>query len=104
MTFLSLITAALALSTTVSAHVQTRDEIIAEIATRERITAHSKRALDKCANSPAARALKQRAIARRAAKAVALREKRGIDTSKNQHLLTYPGIQDSCAMNREASP
>lgn len=82
MTILSLFSAALALSATVAAHAQTPDEILAEIDTRSRITAHSKRALDKCANSPAALALKERAIARRAAKADALRKKRGIKTSK----------------------
>lgn len=82
MAVLSFVTAALALSATVSAHAHTPEEIRAELETRERITVHSKRALDKCADSPAALALKERAVSRRAAKMDTLRQKRGIKASK----------------------
>lgn len=86
---LSLLAALLALSVPVLGHPKTPEGIRAALETRSRVTAHSKRALDRCADSPAALALKERAIARRAATADALREKRGLKTSTDA-LLLFP--------------
>ena len=55
------------------------EEIQAEIALRNIVAGHTRRALEKCSNSPAALALQNRALARRAAVAQAIREKRGLE-------------------------
>jgi len=79
MAIFSTLTAALALTLFIAGTAaHTEEQIKRELSLRQHVTSHSKRALDKCANSPAALALKQRAIARRAAKARAIREKRGL--------------------------
>ena len=68
---LTLALTALALVSSVLSHTggHSEKEIRAEIAVRNVVTAHSKRAIDKCANSPAALALRERALARRVAAA-----------------------------------
>jgi hypothetical protein len=82
MSILKTLTASLALAPLIGGALahgsHTAEEIAAEIALRDRIAAFSKRSLDKCSNSAASLALKERAIARRAATAQALREKRGL--------------------------
>ncbi|WYZ36668.1 hypothetical protein EsH8_II_000174 [Colletotrichum jinshuiense] len=83
MAFRSALVAALAISPLVAAHGQhTAEDIAAEIALRSEVTFHGRRALDACANSPAALALKQRALERRAATAQELREKRGLGAQR----------------------
>ncbi|KAH0602018.1 hypothetical protein MHUMG1_00897 [Metarhizium humberi] len=74
------LTAALAFSAVVYGHPETEEERQAQAATLRRIAAHSKRSLANCADSPAAIALKERAVARRAAWADELRVKRGLKT------------------------
>ncbi|KAM7189301.1 putative extracellular dioxygenase [Naviculisporaceae sp. PSN 640] len=59
-------------------------EIKAELYLRNIVTQHSKRALAKCANSPASQALRERAVARRSATAHELRQKRCL---QNEHIL-----------------
>ncbi|KAM4060095.1 dioxygenase [Hirsutella rhossiliensis] len=81
MTKLSTLAAVLALFAGVLGHPSTPEGIRAALETRSRVTAHSRRALEKCANDPEALALRDRAVARRAAKAHALRTKRGLDSS-----------------------
>ncbi|OLN92164.1 hypothetical protein CCHL11_01392 [Colletotrichum chlorophyti] len=82
----STIAAALAISPllgTIAAHgTHTAEEIAAELALRSLVTVHGKRALNACSSSPAAQALKQRALARRAETASRLRAQRGLDTQK----------------------
>jgi hypothetical protein len=79
---LSVLTAALALSASVHGHPETAEERKAQAAALRRIAAHSKRSMANCANSPAATALKERAIARRSAWADQLREQRGLMSRK----------------------
>ncbi|KAF6830103.1 hypothetical protein CPLU01_07518 [Colletotrichum plurivorum] len=82
----SALAAALAISPlfgTVAAHGNhSPEEIMAELALRSVVTTHGKRALDACSNSPAALALKERALARRAATARRLRAARGLEGQK----------------------
>jgi hypothetical protein len=87
MAILSVLTSVLALSpfiagTAAHAGGHSDEEIAAELALRRHVTAFSKRSLDRCSGSAAAVALKERAIARRAATARALREKRGLSGRK----------------------
>lgn len=84
---LSVLTTALALTATVLGHHETEEEQRIQAATLRRIAAHSKRTLANCAGSPAAIALKERAVARRAAWADELRTKRGLKTRK---MLSFP--------------
>ncbi|OAA41364.1 Intradiol ring-cleavage dioxygenase, core [Metarhizium rileyi] len=77
---LPFLTAALAFSATVYSHPETEEERLAQVATLNRIAAHSKRSLANCANSPDAMALRKRAVARRAAWADELRNKRGLQS------------------------
>ncbi|KHN98279.1 Intradiol ring-cleavage dioxygenase, core [Metarhizium album ARSEF 1941] len=72
--------AALAFSAVVYGHPETEEERSAQAATLRRIAAHAKRSLADCADSPAARALNERAVARRAAWADELRVKRGLQS------------------------
>ncbi|TDZ74649.1 hypothetical protein CTRI78_v000631 [Colletotrichum trifolii] len=86
MAFRSVLTAALAISPLLApaaAHGNhSPEEIAAELALRSHVTVHGKRALDACSNSPAALALKQRALERRAATAQRLRAARGLEAQK----------------------
>ncbi|KAK2593366.1 hypothetical protein QQS21_008941 [Conoideocrella luteorostrata] len=90
---LSTITAALALSVAVFGHPETAEEQRAQIATLRRIAAHSKRSLAKCADSPDAIKLRERAVARRAAWADKLRRQSGLKSHNerrgNQELGKY---------------
>lgn len=61
------------------------DVVKRQIAAREHLASHSKRALDNCANSPRSKQLKARSIARRAQVAQELRQKRGITASMYSH-------------------
>ena len=77
------LTLALAASTLVSSVLghavgHSDAEIQAEIAMRNVVTAHSKRAIDKCANSLAALALRERALARRVATAKEIRKRNNL--------------------------
>ncbi|KAK3386516.1 Intradiol ring-cleavage dioxygenase [Podospora didyma] len=69
-------------------------EIQAELHLRSIVASHSKRAIDKCANSEAAQALKERALARRAATAHAIRQKRDL---QNEHVHAR---RDSAALEK----
>ncbi|OAQ61011.2 extracellular dioxygenase [Pochonia chlamydosporia 170] len=77
---LSILTAALALTATVYGHAETAEAEKFQMETLRRIAAHSKRSLASCANSPAAVALRARAVARRAAWADELRVQNGLKT------------------------
>lgn len=61
-----------------------------EMAQRNTQHAYASRALSKCQSSPQAVALRERSAARRAAKAMELREKRGLTTG----MFEYPIIGD----------
>ena len=81
------LTASLALSLAGQALAHPGEVHTAEEIKREALQSHhahlsAKRALDRCATTPAALALKERSIARRAATAEALRSKRDIVHSK----------------------
>lgn len=64
--------------------VHTAEEIKREVAAHKAQQVKARRSLAQCSNSPAALALKERAVARRAAKAQLLREQRGLTKSKQQ--------------------
>jgi hypothetical protein len=105
MTFLKALTAALAISpwfAGVASHAggHSDEEIKAEITLRNEVIASSRRALAKCSNSAASLALKERALARRAATAQALREKRGLDDSKTPPI--FKTSQMTMAPNKRA--
>ena len=72
--------AALTLVSSVLSHTggHSEKEIRDEIALRNVVTAHSKRAIDKCANSSAALALRERALARRVAAAKEIRKRKNL--------------------------
>lgn len=78
---LAILLSLLTISVCILGHAQTPEEMRTELQLRNRITIHSKRSLDKCSASPAAVALNERAIARRAAKAEALSANRGVKAS-----------------------
>lgn len=80
MTKLSIVVAALALSAGVFGHPSSEEEEIAYFEARSMVVEHAKRSLEKCSDSPAALALNERAISRRAAKAEELRQERGLGT------------------------
>ena len=63
-----------------------------ELAIRDHLTSHSKRALGNCENSPKARALKEQAIARRAATANSLRHERGFSSSSTSKSCSTPDV------------
>lgn len=87
---LSTLTAALALAASgVLAHPKSAEELNAHLETLRRISAHSKRSLAQCADSPDAIALRERAVARRAAWADELRVKRGLATRKSFPLFCF---------------
>lgn len=67
--------------------VHTPEEIKREIAAHKAQQVKARRSLAECASSPAAIALKERAVARRAAIAQQLREQRGLTKSQYTHLL-----------------
>ncbi|GKT47086.1 uncharacterized protein ColSpa_07267 [Colletotrichum spaethianum] len=79
------------------------EEIAAELALRDVVTAHGRRALDACSNSPAALALKQRALERRAATAKQLREKRGLNDQKMRQKRTQADLESWSAINHEST-
>lgn len=79
MVLLRSLAASLAIAATASAHAMSAEK---ELALRDAIVGHSKRSLDSCAGSSAAVALRERAVARRAAKAQELRFRRGLETGK----------------------
>lgn len=87
MTKSSTLAAVLAFSTGVLGHPSTPEGIRAALETRSRVTSHSARALERCATDPKALALRNRAVARRAAKAKALRAKRGLNSGTNEPCL-----------------
>ncbi|KAK1990369.1 aromatic compound dioxygenase [Colletotrichum falcatum] len=99
--------AALALSPllgSVAAHGNhSPEEMAAELALRDLVTAHGKRALDACSNSPAAMALKQRALERRAATARQLREKRGLGGQKMHMKRTKDDLESWAAVDHESA-
>ncbi|KAK2042843.1 aromatic compound dioxygenase [Colletotrichum somersetense] len=103
----SVLATALALSPllgSVAAHGNhSPEEIAAELALRDVVTVHGKRALDACSSSPAAQALKQRAIERRAAAAQQLREKRGLNGQKMHRKRTQDDLESWAAINHESS-
>ncbi|KAF4776175.1 hypothetical protein HER10_EVM0004110 [Colletotrichum scovillei] len=103
----SALAAALALSPfigTVAAHgSHTTDEIATEIALRDVVTVHGKRALDACSNSPAALALKQRALERRANTAQMLREKRGLTDQKMHQKRAQADLVKWAAVDHEST-
>ncbi|KAG5989661.1 hypothetical protein E4U52_005372 [Claviceps spartinae] len=72
--------AALVFSATALGHAQTKEKRKAHSTALHRIATHSKRSLAACAETPAAIALRQRAVARRAAWANELRRSRGLTT------------------------
>ncbi|KAG5968837.1 hypothetical protein E4U57_004013 [Claviceps arundinis] len=72
--------AVLVFSATALGHAQTEEKRKAHSAALHRIATHSKRSLAACAETPAAIALRQRAVARRAAWANELRRSRGLTT------------------------
>lgn len=75
--------ATLALPLAVVAHPgDNTDAIKREMAQRNTQHAYASRAISQCQNTPQALALKQRTAERRAAKAIELREKRGLSHSK----------------------
>lgn len=75
----ALAAATLALPLAVLAHPGDNvDAIKREMDQRNTQHAHASRALSQCQNSPQALALRERTAARRAAKALELREKRGV--------------------------
>ena len=86
---LSVFTASFFISGTIGhAGGHSEEEIRSEILLRKAVTANAKRAVDGCGNSPAADALKHRALARRMAAAHAIRVKRGL--SSGMSMLTLP--------------
>jgi hypothetical protein len=64
----------------------TAEEIKREIAAHKAQQVKARRSLAECSNSPAALALKERAIARRAATAQRIREERGLTKSEYRDL------------------
>lgn len=81
MATLQSLVALLGLSAVTLAHPGENVEAIKrEMAQRNTQHAYASRALAKCQNSPSAMALRERSAARRAAKAMELREKRGLTT------------------------
>lgn len=99
---LSAALAAFSLAGTAIAHpgeVHEPAQVKRELAQRDAVASHYTRGLSKCADSLKARGLKERAIARRAAKAADLRAKRGIDNGMDHShrgrraakVLTLPG-------------
>ncbi|KAK1986220.1 Intradiol ring-cleavage dioxygenase [Colletotrichum cereale] len=103
----SLLAAALALSPllgSVAAHGNhSPDEIAAELALRDLVTTHGRRALDACSGSPAALALKQRALERRAATARQLREKRGLAGQKMHRKRALADLEAWSAVDHESA-
>ncbi|OHE92517.1 hypothetical protein CORC01_12166 [Colletotrichum orchidophilum] len=103
----SALAAALALSPfigAVAAHgSHTAEDIAAEIALRDIVTVHGKRALNACSSSPAALALKQRALERRAATAQMLREKRGLTDQKMHQKRAQADLVKWAAIDHESS-
>ncbi|TQN71663.1 hypothetical protein CSHISOI_03844 [Colletotrichum shisoi] len=79
------------------------EEIVAELALRDLVTTHGRRALDACASSPAALALKQRALERRAATAQRLREKRGLSGQKMHQKRTQADLEAWAAIDHESA-
>lgn len=78
-----LLAAALALPLAAVAHPGDNVEAIKrEMAQRNEQHAYASRALSECQNTPKALAMKKRTAERRAAKAIELREKRGLSHSK----------------------
>ncbi|KAK3324920.1 Intradiol ring-cleavage dioxygenase [Apodospora peruviana] len=72
------------------------EEIHTEIRLRNIVAEHSKRAIGKCADSATNQALRERALARRAAAAHAIREQRGL---QNEHVLAR---RDSASLQKWA--
>jgi hypothetical protein len=62
--------------------VHTAEQVKREVTQHKAAQVKARRALSECANSQSSQALKARAVARRAATAQALRDARGITTSK----------------------
>jgi len=106
MTLRSVLAAALAVSPLlgfVAAHGNhSPEEIAAELALRDLVTVHGKRALDACSGSPAALALKQRALERRAATAQQLREKRGLTGQKMHQKRDKADFEGWAAIDHES--
>jgi hypothetical protein len=81
MAIISTLTAALALTPFIAgAAAHTHEQIKREVAFRPHVAALAKRGLERCSGSAAGVALKKRAAERRAAKAQAIREKRGLQS------------------------
>lgn len=79
--------ATLAMPVAILAHPGENVEAIKrEMAQRNEQHAYASRALSECQNSASSLARRQRAMERRAAKAVELREKRGLSSSKSLFL------------------
>lgn len=84
---LQVLVALLGLPAAILAHPGDNVEAIKrEMAQRNTQHAYASRALAKCQDSPQAVALRERMAARRAAKAMELREKRGLTTGKSDTL------------------
>lgn len=60
-------------------HPSSEEDKKTYLETRSRVIAHTRRSLERCADSPEARALEERAVARRMAKAEELRAKYGLN-------------------------
>lgn len=63
-----------------------------EMSLRNAQHAYASRSLSKCSNSPAAVALKQRSVARRAEKVAKLRQERGLTASMCHSQTLFPAI------------
>lgn len=86
MASLQSLVALLGLSAVTLAHPGENVEAIKrEMAQRNTQHAYASRALANCQGSPQAMALRERSAARRAAKAMELREKRGLTTGISEH-------------------
>ncbi|KAL3959917.1 extracellular dioxygenase [Purpureocillium lilacinum] len=75
-------------------HPSSEEDKKAYLETRSRVIAHTRRSLERCADSPEARALEERAVARRIAKAEELRAKYGLNKDKRdrQWFQHYNGL------------
>ncbi|UNI20284.1 hypothetical protein JDV02_006384 [Purpureocillium takamizusanense] len=69
-------------ATGVLGHPSSEEDKKAFFEARSRVVAHTRRSLERCADSPEARALEERAVARRLAKAEELRAKYGLNKDK----------------------
>ncbi|KYK61232.1 extracellular dioxygenase [Drechmeria coniospora] len=95
---LSTLMAILALSVATHGHPSTEEAEQAYFESRRQVVANTKHNLEKCINSPASRALRNRAVARRAARATELRQRFGIKTAAAAHVR-----RDSASLEKWAS-